>query len=329
MRRLFRWILRGTLCVLALLSLYVAGSVLQVHLHERLDPTAAAPAGGRFTIVDGVSIHSRSHGREDAPALLLVPGTAAWGGAWFSLIPTLERAGYRIIAVDLPPFGYSDKAVGTDFSRPVQARRLAAVLDAYKIADVVVVGHSYGGGPALELALAQPQRVRKLVLVDAALGLGSHPDPESPVCRLLATTTPRHIVLSSTATNPLWSKALLDRLVARREAVTDEIVRQYRVPSDLRGATDALGAWGDHFLCDAEQGLSTNPADISRLQPPLALIWGERDTNTPLAQAQRLHGLLPHSSLRVIPGVGHIPHIEAPASFERSLLDALQEPAAK
>lgn len=329
MKRLLRWTFRGTLYVLALLSLYVAGSVLQVHLHERLDPAAVAPAGGRFTSVDGISVHSQAHGDANAPALLLVHGTAAWSGTWFSLIPTLQRAGYRVIAVDLPPFGHSGKSVDADFSRAAQARRLSAVLDDYQVHDAIVVGHSFGGGPALELALAQPQRVRQLVLVDAALGWDAHPDPATAACRLLATTVPRRIALSASATNPLWSKTLLRGFVARKDAVTDERLVQYREPSRLRGATDALGAWSHHFLCETERGLSTDPVNIARLQPPLALIWGDHDTITPLAQAHRLQALLPNASLHVIPDVGHIPHIEAPQAFERTLLDVLQPATAK
>ncbi len=326
---MLRWTLRGALCTLGLLSLYVAASALQVHMHERLDPESAAPSGGRFTVVDGVAIHSQSHGDADAPALLLVHGTAAWSGTWFSLIPALRQAGYRVVAVDLPPFGYSGKSVDADFSRAAQARRLAAVLDDYKVHDAIVVGHSFGGGPALEFALAEPRRVRQLVLVDAALGWDARPDPVTPACRLLATTVPRRIALSASATNPLWSKALLRGFVARKDAVTDERLARYREPSRLHGATDALGAWSHHFLCETERGLSTDPANISRLQPPLALIWGARDTITPLAQARRLQTLLPDSRLRVIPDAGHIPHIEAPQAFEQTLLAVLQPASAE
>src|SRR5580765_6230263 len=123
MTRFWRWMWRGTLGVLTLLLIYVVGSALQVHLHEHLDPEAAAPAGGRFIVVDGLPIHAQSRGRDGAPALLLVHGTAAWSGTWFSLIPALEQAGYRVIAVDLPPFGYSGKSIDADFSRAAQARR--------------------------------------------------------------------------------------------------------------------------------------------------------------------------------------------------------------
>ncbi|HEV8693223.1 MAG TPA: alpha/beta hydrolase, partial [Lysobacter sp.] len=184
--------------------------------------------------------------------------------------------------------------------------------------------HSFGGGPALELALAHPERVQRLILVDAALGWDAEPKPHSPVCRVLATSMPRRVLLSATATNPLWSKTLLRSFVAHKEAVTNERLAYYRQPSELRGATDALGAWSHHFICEDERGVSTDPARISRLQVPMTLLWGADDTITPLDQAHRLRKLVPQSRLQVIPGVGHIPHIEAPEAFERTLLNALQ-----
>ncbi|HEV8695431.1 MAG TPA: alpha/beta fold hydrolase, partial [Lysobacter sp.] len=100
MRRLLRWCLRGIVLVLVLVLIYVGASVAYVNRHEHAEAMTSAPANGRFTTVDGLAIFSQAHGAPDAPPLLLVHGTAAWSGTWFSLIPALERAGYRMIAVD-------------------------------------------------------------------------------------------------------------------------------------------------------------------------------------------------------------------------------------
>lgn len=327
-RTLFSWPLRALGLLLLMLVLYLLASLAYGFVHERDAVVASAPAGGTYTSVDGVMVHSQVSGRTDGTPLLLVHGTAAWSGTWFSLIPTLSQAGYRVIAVDLPPFGYSDKSVQVDFSRAAQARRLAGVLNHHGVDRAIVVGHSFGGGPALELALVAPTRVRQLVLVDAALGLDSRPAPDSVACRAFAIAPLRHSVLAATATNPLWSRKLLASFVARKGAITSARLAQYRRPSSLDGATGALGAWAYHFACVPDQGLSTDPAGISRLQVPLTLLWGAEDTVTPMSQARRLQALVPQSQLRVIDRVGHIPHIEDPPAFESLLVKELQSAAA-
>jgi pimeloyl-ACP methyl ester carboxylesterase len=312
---------------LALVAAYVAGSVVYVHLHEDATPQSAAPAGGRFFDVEGTQVFAQDFGPANGKPLLLVHGTAAWSGTWFSLVPALRSAGWRLVAVDLPPFGYSDKRVDGDFSRAAQARRLRGVLEGYGIRSAVVLGHSFGGGPALEFALRDPDRVERLVLVDAALGLqGPAPDASSPTCRALGRRWLREPLFAATANSPLWSRRLLRAFVARKQAVTPERLAEYRRPSSLEGANAALAAWGTHFACVAETGMSVDEDAIRRLQAPLDLIWGADDTITPQQQARHLRTLLPRARLQVIPGVGHIPHIEAPARFEALLVKTLAEP---
>lgn len=324
LRRWPAWLL---LFPLAVVAVYVAGSMSYVHLHEDATPRSAAPAGGRFFDIDGTRVFAQDFGPAAGRPLLLVHGTAAWSGTWFSLVPALRSAGWRVVAVDLPPFGYSDKRIDRDVSRAAQARRLRGVLDGYGIAHAVVLGHSFGGGPALEFALRDPERVERLVLVDAALGLQAPPpDPSSVACRALAHPWLREPLFAATANNPLWSRKLLQGFVARKEAVTPERLAEYRRPSSLEGANAALAAWGNHFACIAETGMSMDEGAIRGLQAPLDLVWGADDTVTPLPQARHLQTLLPRARLHVIPGVGHIPHIEDPARFEALLVKTLAEP---
>lgn len=326
MRRLWRWSWRTGLALAAVVFAYVLGSVAWMRALEDSSAVMAAPGSGHFTDVAGTPVHWQQHGAFGRPVLLLVHGTAAWSGTWFSLVPALEAAGYQVVALDLPPFGFSGKAIDADFSRPAQAERIRAVLDAAGATRVVVVGHSFGGGPALEFALRWPERVERLVLVDAALGLQAPaPDPGSPACRVLGTAALRDPLIAASAGNPLWSGTLLRSFVARKEAVTDERLRAYRRPAAVEGATAALGAWANHFACVTETGLSTDPARIAQLPVPLDLLWGADDTITPLAQAHHLQVLVPMARLQVIPGVGHIPHIEDAAAFERVLVGTLRE----
>lgn len=329
MRRFVRWLVRGVVALVALLVVYVIASVVYTSAHEHRDLAHSAPRDGRFVVVDGVRVFARLHpGRADRVPVLLVHGTAAWSGTWFELIPALQRASWPVIAVDLPPFGYSDKATHTDFSRTAHAARLRGVLDAFGIERAMVVGHSFGGGPALEFAMREPARVERLVLVDAALGLAAPPpDAANAACRVLAMPRVRNVLMSSTAANPLWSGTLLRSFVARKDAVTPQRMVAYREPASLRGASSALGAWAHHFACVRETGMSMDADRIRAIHVPMFLLWGADDTITPPAQATHLQSLVPGTPLRMMEGVGHIPHIEAPDDFARLLLDTLAAPA--
>lgn len=325
LRRGLAWLL---LAPLALVAAYVAASMLYVRIHEDATPQTAAPAGGRFFDVDGTQVFARDFGPVNGRPLLLAHGTAAWSGTWFSLIPALRNAGWRVVAVDLPPFGYSDKRTDRDVSRRAQARRLRGVLDGYRIERATVLGHSFGGGPALEFALRDADRVERLVLVDAALGLQAPaPDASSLPCRVLGRRWLREPLFAASANNPLWSRTLLQGFVARKDAVTPQRLAEYRRPSSLQGANAALAAWADHFACDTDDGTSMDDDAVRGLRVPLDLLWGADDTITPLAQATHLQSLLPRARLQAIPGVGHIPHIEDPPRFEAVLLRTLSEPA--
>jgi pimeloyl-ACP methyl ester carboxylesterase len=111
---------------------------------------------------------------------VLFHGTAAWSELWRRTITALTASGFRVIAFDLPPFGFSDHP-GT-YTRAAQATRINDALNQLNIGPVIIVGHSFGAGAATEFAMRYPERTRGLVLVDAALGLSS-PQPVTPVWR--------------------------------------------------------------------------------------------------------------------------------------------------
>jgi pimeloyl-ACP methyl ester carboxylesterase len=323
--RFLKRLLKLALGLLALLLLYFGACLGWLAWRESWSATAAAPAAGGFVQAAGTPVYSQEFNPDGAHGtVLLVHGTGAWSGTWFSLLPALTQAGYRVLAIDLPPFGYSGKDVHADFSREAQAERILAVLAQRKSPPVILVGHSFGGGPALEVALRHPERLQRLVLVDGALGLEAPPpDAGTPGCRVLGNAPARQVLLAGTASNPMFAGALLRKFVARKQAVTEERLAEYLRPQVVEGYSAGLGAWAYQFGCVPERGLSTDARAVARLRVPLSLIWGEQDTVTPPEQARRLQALVPGSTLVLLPGVGHIPHIEDPPAFERALLSAI------
>ena len=320
-----RWLLRPILILLLLLLAYLALCLGWVQLREHQDARTAAPGSGHFVHAGDAELYLQESGPATGSPVLLVGGTGAWSGTWFGTIPALNRAGYRTIAVDLPPFGYSQKDGTLDFSRTAQAHRLLATMDALHLQRTIVIGHSIGGAPSLELAAIAPTRISKLVLVDAALGLQSAaPDPGSLDCRALNIHLLRNVLIDATAANPIWTAALLRKFISRKQAITPQELAAYKQPLVVRGTTDALGGWAYAFSCLPQGGLTAHADALGKLRlPPVALIWGASDTITPPAQAKSLQALLPGVPLNMLDSVGHIPQIEDPARFESVLLKTL------
>lgn len=228
--------------------------------------------------------------------------------------------------MDLPPFGYSERPPRSTYGRQHQARRVLGVIDALGVSRATLVGHSFGAGPTMEAVLLAPHRVRALVLADAAIGLDSSEDGTGTVPAVLLRVRPlRNAIVAATITNPLLTRRLLTRFVANSTAATDARVDLLQAPLVVQGATDAFGDWLFDFLTSRDAALSKHSEAYRLLALPTLIIWGDKDTTTPLWQGQRLTQLIPGAELAVMPGVGHMPQIEDVEQFNRLLLTFLQK----
>jgi pimeloyl-ACP methyl ester carboxylesterase len=328
-RRWFFYPWRALVVLVAGLLLVVAFSWARMLWVEDRSPRQAAPAQGRWLHAHDVELYVQEFGDPAAPPLLLTHGTGAWSGTWDQNVQAMAAAGYRVIAVDLPPFGFSTRPAGRDYSRAAQARRIIGLIDALKLGPVTLLGHSYGGGPAAEAAMLQPDRVRHLILVDAAIGLVENPAPVKSggvVASLLGIRPLRTTFIATVGTQPLFSEFWLRKFVARKEVVTPSRTAIYREPFVLDGFTASLGDWAVQFAGESGKSLSEKPEGFRTLPMPLTLVWGREDTITPLPQAQVLQRLAAGSRLLVLPGVGHIPQIEDPALFNARMSEILRHP---
>lgn len=289
---------------------------------------------GRWIVVSDADLYVQEWGRPGDPTVLLTHGTGAWSGTWFALPAVLAESGWRVVAVDLPPFGLTktrgaDTAV--DYTRTAQARRLLMLIEQLG-APVTLVGHSFGAGPALEAALLGAAQLRQLVLVDPALGLG--PNGEPPSCDeaaeggLLSHRPMRTALVSATATWPGLTGLMLRQFVHRKEVVTEQLVPAYQMPFQRAAFSARLGDWAASFArAPCETALSLEPERLTQWAArglPIDLIWGEADSITPLAQGRALQRWMPGTPLTTLPDVGHIPHIENPPAFATALLDVIR-----
>jgi pimeloyl-ACP methyl ester carboxylesterase len=314
--RIFRFLARALGLLIALVLLILIGFRIAAWSREG---GAQMPAGERMVATPLGGVAAEVAGPEGGTPILLVHGTAGWSGFWRNVSAHLAGRGFRVIAVDLPPFGYSDHDPQGRYDRTSQAARLAAVLEEVAGRPAIVVGHSFGSGAAVELALRRPALVSRLVLVDAALGtIDPAPADRGRTGSLLGQGWIAQPVTSATMTNPLLTGRLLRSMLARKEAA-DPWIETIRQPMRRTGTTAAYATWLPALFAADDGGWSRRSAYLRRIAMPVHLIWGEADTVTPIAQGEALARLTRAASFARLPGVGHIPHIEDEAAFLAAL----------
>ncbi len=301
----------------------------QTGLRETKTRLEAAPPTGRFVQAGDVEIFIQEIGPASGPPVLFIHGTGAWSEIWQETMVALAEAGFHTIAIDLPPFGFSERPGNFAYGRHDQAKRIIAVLDALNIPRVALVGHSFGAGPTVEATLLAPDRVQVLVLVDAALGMelnGQQQNGQSPLLNGLFAVRPlRNAVIAATLTNPLCTQSLLQLMIADPADATEAQVKMLQQPLVIKDSTATLGDWLLDFLTAHETSLSTNLPWYQTLNMPVLLIWGDSDTLTPLSQGELLKSIIPQAELVILKQVGHIPHIEDIKPFNEALLQFLSE----
>jgi pimeloyl-ACP methyl ester carboxylesterase len=249
--------------------------------------------------------------RGSGPVVLLIHGMAGALDTWRSVIePLAEHA--TVLAVDLPGHGSSSPG-GGDYSLGSLASFLRDVLTALGHDHVTLVGHSLGGGVAMQFSYQFPGMTERLVLVSSG-GLGLEVNPV-----LRAASLPgADLFLSLTAGATSRASGFVSRVLRAGHVATspglEELARSYASLGDA-----------DHraaFLATVRSvvglgGQTVGAGDRLHLasEIPVLLIWGADDPIIPVQHASAAHELMPHSTLEVFDGVRHFPHLEAPERF--------------
>ncbi len=300
----------GTLAVGTVAARQLAEVVIR--RHEHLDPDTVERPGG-IVYVRGTGLHYVERG--DGPPLVLVHGFL---GSTANFDDVIERlAPYRrVVALDLPGFGYSDRPLDIDLSLTAMAELLSAALDRLGIERAAVLGHSMGGVIAMRLAAAHPERVERLILVAAPAPDEMHRLPLYPLLRPVLP-----VAVALTLANLSRLRRSLRNLTYDPAFITDERWQVYTRPSRLRGSAHAL----IKLLGDVHRDVPLDPAGI---HTRTLLLWGEADTAVPLRVAHRLHALLPDARLEVVPQAGHLVLEEQPDVSATAILRFLGVPIA-
>jgi pimeloyl-ACP methyl ester carboxylesterase len=269
----------------------------------------------------------RFHSSGDGPLLVLLHGIASTADTW-APVATGLAASHTVLAPDLLGHGSSAKPRG-DYSLGAYASGVRDLITALGHERATVVGHSLGGGIAMQFAYQFPERVERLVLISSG-GLGREVHPI-----LRASTLPgSEIVL-----------ALLGRRWLRTTggAVGATLGRLgLRAGEDLAGVAAGIASLGDAdargaFVHTARAAIDPGGQRVSATDRlylaahlPTLIVWGERDPIIPAAHGEAAHAAIPGSRLEIFAGAGHFPHREQPVRFVSLVEDFMRstEPAA-
>lgn len=292
--------------VLGLLALLTAGSLVAVWAPDRSAEELAdrwAEPPSEFVWVDGMKVHLRDEGpRDDPQPILLLHGTSSSLHTWEGWADVLKKK-HRVIRVDLPGFGLTGPTPDGNYLMPNYSRFTVSLLDRLLVTQAVIAGNSLGGYVAWKTAVDYPERVSKLILLDAAgyatiatsVPLGFKLAQIPMLSGLMANILPRRVIESS-----------LRNVYGDPSKITAELVDRYYELTLRAGNRRALPA---RF---AQNKAGEFEAQIPQIQQPTLIIWGGLDRLIPPENAERFRRDIAQSRVVMFDTLGHVGQEEDP-----------------
>lgn len=302
MKRLLKGVLLLGLGLLALLAIGLSATWAPDQPVSALAPRWAQPPS-QFMAVAGLNVHLRDEGPKDDPLpIVLLHGTSSSLHTWDGWVDGL-KAQRRVIRFDLPGFALTGPTADHDYTIGTYVRFVIAMLDALRVPRAVIAGNSLGGYIAWSTAAAHPDRIDRLILVDAS---GYPPKPQSvPIGFRIARTPGLNRLFRSTLPRSLIESSVKN-VYGDPSKVTPELVDRYSDMTLREGNRIAVS----HRL---QQGYTGDPALIRALRQPTLIIWGGRDRLIPLEHGERFARDIAGSKLVIFDSLGHVPQEEDPA----------------
>jgi pimeloyl-ACP methyl ester carboxylesterase len=259
--------------------------------------------------VDATLLAYRSWGRRGSPIVLL-GGAAEPSWVWHDVGPLLARAGHRVFALDLPPFGYSERRGPYTMARWLDLLR--GFEHHFQLERPVLVGHSLGAGVAAAAGLAEPGRVAGVVLLDGdglAFG-GGH----AWVADLLVYPYFTAVYRIVTGSDWIVGRVLRNAWGPNPPRFTRATVAQFERPFLVQGTAPAL----KQLLARGIPGLTLT--QLRHVRVPRAVIWGANDTVDSLTSGRATSAAL-HRHLEVISHAGHLSMLARPHTVAQRILE--------
>ena len=244
--------------------------------------------------------------------LVLIAGLGYSSLMWHKMVPGLTQH-FQVITFDNRGVGETDKPAGP-YTAQMLADDTAGLLTALGISRAAILGHSMGGFIAQHLTLRHPPLVRKLVLVSTSAGGATHVKPAPEIAALLIRDPNEAIETRvrrarSMVTGPGFAET-------HPEDIARAIEHAFRFPMSPEAYLRQLGAVETHF----NRGTR---ARLSEIRVPTLVIHGDCDPLVPYPNGQVLAAEIPGAKFLTLPGVGHLPHVEAAEQFNRAVMEFL------
>lgn len=277
-----------------------------------MSATPSNPEIGQSITAAGIRTNYHDSGGAGAPVLLIHgsgPGVSAWAN-WRLVMPALAQQA-RVIAPDMVGFGYTERPQGFVYNMDAWVRQAVGLLDALGIERTDLVGNSFGGGLSLALAIAHPERVRRLVLMGSA-GV-SFPLTEGLDAVWGYTPSVENM------------RAIMDYFAFDQSLMSDDLARLRFEASIRPGFQESFAAMFPAPRQRWIEALASAEADIRALPHQALVIHGREDRVIPLSTSLTLSSWIQRSQLHVYGQCGHWTQIEHAARFARLVGDFLAE----
>ncbi len=268
-------------------------------------------------VIHGHDVRYRRGG--EGEAVVLIHGLAGSSRTWKAVQPSLVQT-YDVIAPDLIGHGESAKPMG-DYSLGAFASGLRDLLAVLDVPSATIVGHSFGGGVAMQLAYQHPELCDRLVLVGSG-GLGRE---VSWLLRLVTVPGIEHVMPLIFPRVVAEGGNDLGRALSKVGVRSARLTEMWRSYSSLAGTADRKAFVRTIRGVIEPGGQTVNALDRLYLAAhvPTMIVWGEHDDIIPVAHAHAAHEAIPGSRLEILEGIGHFPQAEAPERFIEVVSDFL------
>ena len=258
----------------------------------------------------GLTVHLRDEGKAGGPVLVLLHGSNASLQTWEPWVARLKDR-YRIISLDLPGHGLTGPSPRRDYSAASSVAVVDAVAKARGLGRFTLAGNSMGGGIAMQYALAHPDKLSGLILVDAGGAPSMRSGSSLPIGFRIARTPVIRDLMESITPRSLVEKSL-HQTVSVQSVVTPEAIDRYwellRYPGNRRATIDRFST--------PYTGLTK--AQFAGFAVPTLIMWGREDKLIPVSSATWYAATITGSRSVIYDGIGHIPMEETP---DRSAAD--------
>ena len=299
-----RLIIRTSLVLLAVIGFTVIGVLIafwapDVPVDVLKSRWAKSPS--TFITVNGMQVHLRDEGpKNELTPIVLLHGTSASLHTWDGWVAVMAKE-RRVIRFDLPGFGLTGPSPDDDYRLASYSKFVAAMLDALSVKKVILAGNSLGGNIAWATAAAYPDRIERLILVDAggyaftsaSVPLGFRIAQLPGINQLMSRILPRSLIENS-----------VRNVYGDPAKVTTELVDRYYDLAVREGNRRALG------LRFSQTQRGEQSEKIALLKLPVLILWGGKDRLVPPENADRFHHDIAASQLQIFADLGHVPQEE-------------------